>query len=88
MIDDYEFLLQFGGLQRNSLNFLLNANNNDQAINNDEIEIIKYSPYFDEIKLKNEFKDKTDTFKVLSLNCESINAKFDQLVIKLKHIGE
>ena len=59
MIDDYEFLLQFGGLQRNSLNFLLNANNNDQAINNDEIEIIKYSPYFDEIKLKNEFKDKT-----------------------------
>ena len=87
MIDDYEFLLQFGGLQRNSLNFLLNAKNNDQAINNDEIEIIKYSPYFDEIKLKNEFKDKTDTFKVLSLNCESINAKFDQLVIKLKQLA-
>ena len=87
MIDDYEFLLQFGGLQRNSLNFLLNANNNDQTINNDEIEIIKYSPYFDEIKLKKEFKDKTDTFKVLSLNCESINAKFDQLVIKLKQLA-
>ena len=52
VIDDYEFLLQFGGIQRNSLNFFLNANNNDQAINNDEIEIIKYSPYFDEIKLK------------------------------------
>ena len=79
MIDDYEFLLQFGGLRRNSLNFLLNANNNDQAINNDEIEIIKYSPYFDEIKLKIEFKDKIDTFKVLSLNYQSINAKFDQL---------
>ena len=87
MIDDYAFLLQFGGLQRNSLNFLLNANSNDQAINNDEIEIIKNSPYFDEIKLKNEFKDKTDTFKVLGLNCQSINAKFDQLIIKLKQLA-
>ena len=35
----------------------------------------------------NEIKDKTDTFKILSLNCQSINAKFDQLIIKLKQLS-
>ena len=40
--------------------------------------------YFDDTSLVKKLSTKTNSFNVLSLNCQSINAKIDQLKIKLK----
>ena len=75
---DYdEILLQnFGGKNANNLNSLL-KNFDDSS---DEIQNFTHSPYFDfnnisEINLPN-----NRTFKVLSINIQSIQAKYDALV--------
>ena len=53
MSDDEELLMQFGGLQRNSLNYLLNSHNDTHDMNNIELETIKHSSYYDDQKLSN-----------------------------------
>ena len=44
------------------------------------------SSYYDDDSLNNLFKDKANSFCILSLNCQSINAKFDQLNIKVQQL--
>ena len=44
------------------------------------------SSYYDDDSLNNLFKDKGNSFCILSLNCQSINAKFDQLNIKVQQL--
>ena len=39
--------------------------------------------YFDDVKLMNESNNNRDQFNILSLNCQSINAKVDQITLKL-----
>ena len=86
MSDDEELLMQFGGLQRNSLNYLLNSHNDKHDLNNIELETIKHSSYYGDQKLSNELISNPNYFNILSLNCESLNAKFDQLQIKILHL--
>ena len=80
-VDDSNILMHFGGVDRNSLIRILNPNYEDQGICYDEPSIIKNSPYYDYEKLINELNTKTNNFNILSLNCESINSKFDQINI-------
>ena len=77
-------LMHFGGLDRNSLIRILNPNDEDQSIFYDEPSIIKNSPYYHGDKLINELNTKTNNFNILSLNCESINSKFDQINITIE----
>ena len=71
MSDDEELLMQFGGLQRNSLNYLLNSHNDKHDMNNIELETIKHSSYYYDKKLSNELISNPNYFNILSLNCES-----------------
>ena len=64
----------------------LNAQNNNTVNTENEPEIIKHSPYYNNPSLNNLFLKKGSLFNILSLNCQSINAKFDQINIKLQEL--
>ena len=85
MFDGEAFLEYCGGIENHSLCHLLNAQNNN-TVTDDEPEIIKHSPYYNDSSLNNLFLKKGNIFNMLSLNCQSINAKFDQVNIKLQEL--
>ena len=85
MINNQNVLENFGGVNANSLCQLLN-NNDDNDNPDDEPNIVQMSSYYDDDSLNNLFKDKGNSFCILSLNCQSINAKFDQLNIKVQQL--
>ena len=78
-------LENFGGVDANSLCQLLN-NTYDNDHPDDEPNIVQMSSYYDDDSLNNLFRDKRNSFCILSLNCQSINAKFDQLNIKVQQL--
>ena len=85
MTNNQNVLEHFGGVDANSLCRLLN-NNDDNGHPDDEPNIVQMSSYYDDDSLNNLFKDKGNSFCILSLNCQSINAKFDQLNIKVQQL--
>ena len=85
MTNNRNVLEHFGGVDANSLCRLLN-NNDDNGHPDDEPNIVQMSSYYDDDSLNNLFKDKGNSFCILSLNCQSINAKFDQLNIKVQQL--
>ena len=80
--------MHFGGLEQNSLIRVLNTINDDQDTIDDAPVLIRHSPYYDDAKLLEELKNTRDKFNILSLNCESINAKIDQIRLKLAQYKE
>ena len=71
-------LAQIGGLHINSLNYILNKNNDTNRDNlNGEPELIQHSPYYYDDKITTWTTTESNTFTILCLNCASINAKFD-----------
>ena len=79
-----DILGSIGGLRNNSLNHILHANTFENNENLDyEVTTIKHSPYVDHLEFLKSFKEKQDEFCILSLNIQSLNAKFDELVILL-----
>ena len=90
LINDNEILLHFGGLNNSSLNRVLNQDDDNEGAADDGLGTIQHSSYYSTSTLINELADKKDSFNILSLNCGSINAKIDQLMITLneyKHSG-
>ena len=85
MTNNQNVLEHFGGVNANSLCQLLN-NNDDNDHQDDELNIMQISSYYDDDSLNNLFKDTENSFSILSLNCQSINAKFDQLNIKVQQL--
>ena len=85
MINNQSVLENFGGVNANSLCQLLN-NNDDNDHPDDEPNIVQMSSYYDDDSLNNLLKDKGNSLGILSLNCQSINAKFDQLNIKVQQL--
>ena len=86
--NNQDILKQFGGVDANSLYHLLNINNNNlqnQYID-DEPEVMQISSYHDDNSLNNISKDKADSFSILSLNCQCLTAKFDQISIKVQQL--
>ena len=77
-------MLHFRGLERNSLTQLVN-----QIQDNDgEMDIIGHSAYYDNDKLINEMTNKRNSYKIISLNCQSINAKIDNLKLVLNQYAD
>ena len=86
MTNNQNVLDNFGGVDANSLCRLLN-NNYDNGHPDDEPNIVQISSYYDDDSFKNLVKDKGNSFCILSLNCQSINAKFVQLTIKVQQLN-
>ena len=75
----------FGGIRKNNLtNVMEQPPGNDT----DEIENIKFipSPYYSRDKFISVLHGKNDEFCILSLNCQSIHAKFDRLFILIEEL--
>ena len=86
MDNDDLLLSHYGGLKQNSLNHILNPDNENDIFSEDDfMKIIKLSPYLniDEFKLFCK-KDKKD-FTIMSINIglQCLNAKFEQLELFL-----
>ena len=75
--NDSNILKHFGGLSKNSLKEIFM--NCDELENT--IDLIAHSPYIETENIGNYLKDYTKDFCVLTLNIQSLNAKFDQLVM-------
>ena len=77
-------LSSFGGISNNSLINLLQLNNDE--VGEQESQILKHSSYYDQ------FVELTDmcrhNFSILTLNIESINAKFDELTIYIEELSK
>ena len=80
MITNETILKEYGGLNANSLSNIMLFTDRE----NDEPELIQTSNYFDNANLSIEMSTKMHSFNMLSLNCQSINAKIDELKIKIK----
>ena len=86
MTSDESFLSPFGGISNNSLIHLLQLNNNE--VDEQESQLLKHSSYYD----ADQFAELTDrcshNFRILTLNIESINAKFDELTIYIEELSK
>ena len=78
-------LEQFGGVEANSLCRLLNTNLHQDHIA-DELDVMQLSSYYDDDGLNKLFNDKSDSFSILGLNCQCLNAKFDQINIMVQQL--
>ena len=79
-----ELLCNFGGTQANSLNRLLNMDDEDDDVSY----FYQDSPYFDMDSLKVFCNRNRKTFSVFSLNSQSINAKINELICVLQNIKD
>ena len=69
-----------GGLSKStSLTHLLNENDN---MDSDNIEVIEHSPYYSDADFQSLLK-LNNTLSIMSLNSQSINAKFDEVQLSL-----
>ena len=84
--NNQEILEQFGGVDANSLCHLFNNTNLQNEYIDDEPEVMQFSSYHDDNSLNNIFKDKADSYSILSLNCQCLAAKFDQINIKVQQL--
>ena len=73
---DDEILKAYGGSKSNDLNELLHTFQDSE----DEITTMKHSHYYDWDGLTNIMISNKDNFNLLSLNVQSIRAKFDKLM--------
>ena len=79
-ITDDDILRNFGGVSQNNLNSLMESFESDT----NEISLSSFSPYklMEEIPVY--FKDYKTNFTILTLNCQSLNAKIDKIKIMIK----
>ena len=80
MVNTELFLRNFGGIKNNSLDYIFKMDMNDE---DGELDVFHQSPYFDDDDLIINIKNKQDKFIVLTLNCQSLNAKIDEIIIRL-----
>lgn len=79
-----EILDRFGGPAANDLNSVLKSNEDSD----EEIETFFHSPYYNIGDVQHTSAFGRNTFNVLSINIQSINAKFDQFVAMLSLLEE
>ena len=76
-------LKEFGGKIGNNLNDLLSTQNHDQ-----DIDLTSFSPYVTVEQLPSYVTQVADNFSILTLNCQCINSKFDDLYIVLNELSQ
>ena len=80
--NEIEILTPHGGTESNSLLHVLNLDAiSDVDLLNNEPQIMKPSPYYDTDEFISYLKSKQNLFTVLSFNSQSLNAKFDELLL-------
>ena len=79
-------LQNLGGVSSNNL--LDTLSKDDQLFDDNEITTLTLSPYVDIENLPNILKSKQDQFTILSLNAQSLHAKFDSLCVILDLLRE
>ena len=79
-------LRNYGGTDTNSLKYLLESQFTGQAGINDVPELLATSPYFENDQLLTLLSKKKQNLKLLSLNCQSLNAKHEQLSLYLSSV--
>ena len=78
-----EILLEnFGGVVRNNLNLFLDSENEN------EISIKSYSPYKLMEELPHYLGSNNNDFSIMTLNCQSLNAKIDKIRILIKYLTD
>ena len=83
---DKDFLQFYGGFECNSLGHVLQLD--EEGYDNNEIQVFKHSPYYDEESLHDLLKSKKGQFCILSTNIESIFAKFDELKLFVEVLND
>ena len=78
-------LCQYGGHDLNSLTSILNTDNDDA---NDDISLIKHSPYVSNAEFIEYCKEKKESVNILSLNTQSLNSKLDQIKILITNLAK
>ena len=56
-------------------------------MDSDNIEVIEHSPYYSEADFENVLK-LNSTLSIMSLNCQSVNAKFDEVQVFIDRINK
>ena len=80
-LNDSHILKEFGGSVANDLNSALSSKNNDE-----DIDLSSYSPYVTFRQLPDYVSHINKDFSIFTLNCQSINAKFDQIYLVLNEL--
>ena len=84
-------LLNHGGLSRNCLIESINANSNDNDVNNNNIDqglnLIKKSNYHDLDQFTNHLRSHQNTLNIMSINIQGINTSFSELQVLTSHIN-
>ena len=83
-----EILKHFGDFDKNYLDFILNKNINDQDHNSIDNLRLKTSHYYSHNTFTETLCKKRGCFSILSLNCQSLNAKFDSLLILIDELKQ
>ena len=84
MTIEEHILRHFGGFEQNSLLHLLNEEHSH--LEQGMLDVLQLSPYTDEYSLTSVIKFKRHDFKIISLNCQSLSAKIDNLKILMHNL--
>ena len=84
MTIEEHILRHFGGFEQNSLLHLLNEEHSH--LEQGMLDVLQLSPYTDEYSLTSVIKFKQHDFKIISLNCQSLSAKIDNLKILMHNL--
>ena len=79
-----DVLTHFGGYEKNSLIHILN---DDQELD-DDFSMFKHSRYYTQDTFLDHINLQNDCFSILSLNIQSIHAKFDKMVLFLRALKQ
>ena len=82
-------LKHHGGLTANSLNHVLDVDapgTSNDDLNNNQFPLIIHSPYYDQEEFIQHHCNNVGKFSVLSVNIQSLRAKYNELTILLKHL--
>ena len=81
---DNTILSNFGGMQKHSLTHILNPD--DQNDDNLQTNMLEHSHYYTHKQFADVCKENDNSLLILSLNTQSIKAKFDQIKIFIKSL--
>ena len=82
MTTDNLFLSSFGGVTQNSLMHNLHLTHGEEHNHQD----IKHSSYYDSDQFLKLARTHTNNFSILTTNIESLNSKYDELIVYIEEL--
>ena len=84
-LNNNPFIHDTGLNEENSLMHLLDV---ISPVEEDEAILLEHSKYFDDVSFKHTLCKQNGKISILSLNCQSINAKFEKLYFFIDYIND